>query len=99
MSVLEQWSEILRSAQDDSIVAFRQNRQLAASSFYDRLNARQRDEIRVASRLFDGSLLTSSFSYEHTFSSFRSLLFDRGQSRFNRARFRARLVRRSESVP
>src|SRR6058998_3498575 len=32
-------SEILRAAQDDRMVAFRQNRQLAASSFYDRLNA------------------------------------------------------------
>src|SRR6266542_5666844 len=50
------------------------------------------DEITVASDLFNGSLLTSPFSYEHALSLFCFSVFDRVRSDFDYDRLRAELA-------
>src|SRR6476619_2326437 len=59
---------------------------------------RPRDEIRVASRSFNGSLLASQFSYGDTLSVFRSFMFDRSRSDFSPSRSRTKATRHNATT-
>jgi hypothetical protein len=57
------------------------------------------NEIGVASRLFDGSFLTSSLFYEHILSAFCFFVFNRNLSDFDHNRFGAEIARHDPAAP
>jgi hypothetical protein len=82
-----------------SFFLFRQDRQLAASLLYNFLNADYLNEIGVASRLFDGSLLTSRFFYEHILSAIYFFVFNRDRSDFDHNRLGAEITGHDPVAP
>ena len=58
-----------------------------------------RDEIGVASRLFDGSFLTSCLVYEHILSAFYFFVFNRDRSDIDHKPLGAEIARHGPATP
>src|SRR5882762_8096778 len=74
---------IIARASSDKIGSQRRLRYMIAESDQSGSCIQRMNEIRVASRLFNGSLLASLFFYEHAFSVLSSLVFDCVRPVFN----------------